>query len=174
MFILAIALGSATLHGQMPGRWVGTTSHGGAMEFQVNPEGVTPIQSEFSMTCESGAQFQTRLTVFSPPVPIIDQSFEERVPPREFGGIAFAFAGTFSSGTEATGSASFILPTFRILDEGFTSQLCQDEVEWTAVWQESSAPQRSASLRLAPGEQATTYSDGNVSIQLVTKAPAPR
>jgi hypothetical protein len=173
--ILAMTLSGSTLLGQAPGRWVGMTSHGGQMEFQVNPDGtIVPYQSEFSLSCESGGQSATRLTVSGPPVPITDQGFDGGAPPQELRGIAFEFAGTFSSDTEATGTFTFLVPTFRILDDGVTSQICQDGVEWNAVWQEPPAPQRNVGLHLSVGERLTTFSDGNFSIQLVTKAPATK
>jgi hypothetical protein len=169
--ILSMVFGGHTLLAQAPGTWVGTTSRGGQMQFTVNPDGtIAPYQSEFLMTCESGTQFQSRLTVFGPPVPITDQSFDGGVPPRESGGIAFEFAGAFSSDTEASGGFSFILPAFRILDDGFTSQICQDGVDWSAVWQGPAAPQPGTGSSLSPGDQVTTFSDGNVSAQLVRRA----
>src|SRR5262249_16841958 len=82
--ILSVVLGSPTLLAQSPGRWVGTTCHGGHMEFQVNPDGtIAPYQSEFLLACESGSQYVSGLTVFGPPVPITDQGFDGGNPPRE-------------------------------------------------------------------------------------------
>jgi hypothetical protein len=165
-----MALGGPTLLAQVPGTWVGTTSRGGQMQFTVNPDGtIAPYQSDFSLACESGSQYPSRLTVFGPPVPIIDLGFDGGNPPRELAGIAFEFAGAFSGGTEASGRFSFIIPTFRILDDGFTSQICQDHVEWSAVWQGPAAPQPGTGPSLSPGDQVTTFSDGNVSVQLVQR-----
>ena len=84
------------------------------------------------------------------------------------------FSGTFSSETEAAGSHSFILAAFRSLEDGYTTQLCNDFSDWTATWQGPAQPQPAADLRVAPGDGVTTYSDGKTSFQFVKKAAAPR
>ncbi len=144
------------------------------MEFQVNPDiTVSNYQSNSLATCESGGQVPGGFGFFAP-VEIVDGSFEGGFPPREPGSFAIAFSGTFSSETEAAGSHSLILAAFRNLEDGFTSQICEDDAEWTAMWQEPAPPQPSTGLRFVPGDAVTTYSDGKLSFQFMKKAVAPK
>lgn len=172
--VALVVLSNSTLLAQVPGRWVGTTSRGGHMEFLVNPDNtVSNYQSDSLVTCESGGQYQGGFSSFGP-FEIVDGNFEGGSPPREPGSFSISFKGAFSSETEAAGSHSLILAAFRILKDGFTSQICEDDADWTAMWQEPAPPQPSTGPRFVPGDEMTTYSDGKLSFQFVKKAVAPK
>ena len=166
-----VALSSSTVLAQMPGQWVGTTSHGGQMAFRVNDDNtISTYQSNAVWTCESGSTVGGGFGSSFPRVPIVDGNFAGGFPPREGSGLSILFAGAFSSNTEAAGSHTSDIATFRILEEGFTSQICEDDADWTATWQGPVPPQPITSLRFAPGDAVTTYSDGKLSFQIVKHA----
>jgi hypothetical protein len=109
-----------------------------------------------------------------PNVSIVDGNFAGGFPPREGSGFSVLFAGAFSSNTDAAGSHTSDISAFRILEEGFTSQICEDDADWTATWQGPVPLQPVDSLRFAPGDAVTTYSDGKLSFQIVKKAVPPK
>jgi hypothetical protein len=145
------------------------------MSFLVNDDNtISTYGSNTLWTCESGSTVQGGFSTSFPKVPIVDGNFDGGFPPREGSGFSVQFVGAFSSDTEAGGSHVSDIPAFRILEDGFTSQICEDDADWTATWQGPVPPQPITSLRFAPGDAVTTYSDGKLSFQVVKKAVAPK
>ena len=173
--VALVALSSSTVFAQMPGLWTGTTSHGGRMAFYVNDDNtISFYQSDIVWTCESGTTVGGGGSASFPRVPIVDGNFEGGLPPREGGGFSILFSGAFSSDTEAAGSHTSDIAAFRILVDGFTAQICEDDADWMATWQGPVPPEPSTGLPFAPGDAVTTYSDGKLSFQIVKKAAAPK
>jgi hypothetical protein len=171
-----VAFSSSTVLAQMPGLWTGTTSHGGQMSFRVNDDNTVSYYSSAAVwTCESGATVGGGFSLsFFPGVPIVDGNFEGGFPPRDGFSFSALFSGAFSSDTEAAGSHTSDTTAFRILDDGFTAQICEDAADWMATWQGPVPPQPTTGLPFAPGDAVTTYSDGKLSFQIVKKAAAPK
>ena len=142
------------------------------MSFQIEPDQtIERFGSDFLLTCESGTQLPGGIAIGGRPgIPIINQSFDGGFDPQEGSDLAFRFAGTFSSDMEASGTFNLVRTAFRILEKGFTAQICSDLVEWTATW---TGPAGSFNdddfLKPSPGDQVITESDDESSVQIVLK-----
>lgn len=111
------------------GSWRGTTSQGRELAFEVGPDGVVSLSIDVSFHPGGCLVTSDSTTTFGSPLAITDNTFVARVTGVGTSALSYTLTGTFTSDTQASGSADL---TFR---QTFPLPSCTATVRvtWTAT-----------------------------------------